>query len=107
MNGVPESNLQSSSEPISSLLSGQSEEGEYDQEQAIESVGNADLEIELEPSEKLLQEEVQPSEREESLEEIEPSEKEEPIVFENATENIVHEIIKRASFDAQRYNTAM
>jgi hypothetical protein len=41
------------------------------------------------------------------LEEIEPSEKEEPIVFENATENIVHEIIKRASFDAQRYNTAM
>lgn len=66
-----------------------------------------DLEIELEPDKKLLREEVQPSERDESLEEIEPSEEEEPIVFENATESIVHEIIKRASFDAQRYNTAM
>lgn len=68
-------------------------------------MGNADLEI-VEPSEKLLREELL-SEKEESLDEVEPSNEEEPIVFENATESIVHEIIKRASFDAQRYNTAI
>jgi hypothetical protein len=54
-----------------------------------------------------LHEEGELPDKEESLEEFNPSEEEVPIVFENATESIIHEIIKKASFDAQRYNTAM
>jgi hypothetical protein len=37
----------------------------------------------------------------------EPSEKIAPQIFESATESVIHEIMKKATLDAQRYNNAM